>query len=284
MVAKSALLSPAYFAVALFTGGPGLAVHARCVHVGCILTLKRPCKRHARWIYYPLESTRYIEVGFTLSHMRDAKKWLDVSSPRQIAALAAKTLPGAAMTLLNPDPSDAAETEEMVALLGLDCETVCSSIEKFNPPEEFNVITCVSVLEHIPEETAALKKMWQLLSPGGRLILTLPAYADGGIQLIDNDPYGLNVRVDKGYFYQRFYSEELVLGLQQIVGKPEIAEVWGEREQGWFQANLERKRHNAMNPVWREPYDMARNWKRFSSIQELPGEGVYCAVFRKPTA
>jgi SAM-dependent methyltransferase len=40
--------------------------------------------------------------------------------------------------------------------------------------ETFDVITCVSVLEHIREHGNAMKSMYKLLNPGGRLILTCP--------------------------------------------------------------------------------------------------------------
>jgi SAM-dependent methyltransferase len=40
--------------------------------------------------------------------------------------------------------------------------------------ETFDVITCISVLEHIHEHRDAMKSMYKLLNPGGRLILTCP--------------------------------------------------------------------------------------------------------------
>ena len=48
----------------------------------------------------------------------------------------------------------------------------------------FDVITCISVLEHIQDHRAAMKSMYKLLNPGGTLILTCP-YA--------NHQYALNV-------------------------------------------------------------------------------------------
>ena len=38
----------------------------------------------------------------------------------------------------------------------------------------FDTITCISVLEHIQDSQAAIKTMYKLLAPGGRLILTCP--------------------------------------------------------------------------------------------------------------
>lgn len=40
--------------------------------------------------------------------------------------------------------------------------------------EKFDLITCVSVLEHIPEFNKAVENMLGLLNPGGRLLMTFP--------------------------------------------------------------------------------------------------------------
>jgi SAM-dependent methyltransferase len=39
---------------------------------------------------------------------------------------------------------------------------------------KFDVVTCVSVLEHIPHHDAAMRCMLALLNPGGHLIVTFP--------------------------------------------------------------------------------------------------------------
>ena len=43
-------------------------------------------------------------------------------------------------------------------------------------PRNFDVITCLDVLEHIQADGEAIKKIASLLKPGGRLIITVPAY------------------------------------------------------------------------------------------------------------
>ena len=242
---------------------------------------KRPGKHYAKWIYYPLDSTRYFEIDFVQRHAGKFQTWLDLSSPRLIAAILLSRNRQASCTLLNPDAADIAETREMAGLLGLNCTTLNSTIDAVDPGARFDLITCVSVLEHILDDFEVLKQLWQTLNPGGRLILTVPACADGGTQLIDRDPYGTQVKVEGGYFFQRFYSGDALKKLEQITGPPAVIEVSGERKKGWLQANFEHKRHDPLYPVWREPYGMARNWRRFESIEQLPGEGVACAVYVK---
>jgi SAM-dependent methyltransferase len=72
----------------------------------------------------------------------------------------------------------------------------------------FDVITCISVLEHIHEHRAAMKSMYKLLNPGGRLILTCPynekTYAPNVYKLPDS-----SVRDDFPFVTQAFSRKEL---------------------------------------------------------------------------
>lgn len=45
-----------------------------------------------------------------------------------------------------------------------------------NITEHFDVIICLDVLEHIKKDHLAIKNIQKLLKPGGKLILTVPAY------------------------------------------------------------------------------------------------------------
>jgi len=51
---------------------------------------------------------------------------------------------------------------------------VNDDIQNTKLEETFDVITCISVLEHIQDHRAAMKSMFELLNPGGTLILTCP--------------------------------------------------------------------------------------------------------------
>jgi SAM-dependent methyltransferase len=62
----------------------------------------------------------------------------------------------------------------------------------------FDAVTCISVLEHIPDHRAAMRGMFELLDPGGHLVLTVPynerryvanAYAEPGAGYGQNAPY-----------------------------------------------------------------------------------------------
>jgi glycosyltransferase involved in cell wall biosynthesis len=68
----------------------------------------------------------------------------------------------------------------------------------------FDTVTCINVLEHTTDDVAALRRAHQLLSPGGRVIVFVPA----GRSLFGS--------MDKGIGHQRRYEKaELVEKLQQ---------------------------------------------------------------------
>jgi SAM-dependent methyltransferase len=65
----------------------------------------------------------------------------------------------------------------------------------------FDAITCISVLEHIPDQDAAMHQMFRLLEPGGHLILTCPYNESTGVARLADLPdfkggsYGRNTGV-----------------------------------------------------------------------------------------
>jgi SAM-dependent methyltransferase len=46
----------------------------------------------------------------------------------------------------------------------------------FNPSRRFGLVLMLDVLEHLPDPVAALRKAANLLEPGGRVLLTVPAF------------------------------------------------------------------------------------------------------------
>jgi len=73
---------------------------------------------------------------------------------------------------------------------------------------KFDLITCISVLEHIPNHKAAVKGMFRLLKPGGHLVLTFPYnerwYVDN-VYKLPNAGYGQNT----SYVCQVFSRKEI---------------------------------------------------------------------------
>jgi SAM-dependent methyltransferase len=76
------------------------------------------------------------------------------------------------LVLLEPDPGLSAKLD------GIGDEVVREPAEEFlprTPPESFDSIVSVNVLEHIEDDAGAIRGLHRLLSPGGTLCLFVPA-------------------------------------------------------------------------------------------------------------
>jgi 2-polyprenyl-3-methyl-5-hydroxy-6-metoxy-1,4-benzoquinol methylase len=51
----------------------------------------------------------------------------------------------------------------------------------------FDILTCISVVEHIPEKYFAFKEMLRVLKPGGILIVTYELVDSGSRNFVEND-------------------------------------------------------------------------------------------------
>ena len=194
---KGILLSPLYLVMAYIAGAPGIGFHLRCVATGTglLFTGRASLKTCYNYLFFPMDSTRYFEFHEVWKSVKCLAftRYLDVSSPRLMPLFLLKAVPGATAELINPDSSDLRETEKLANALGLKsrCEFFNGILDNARfTPASFDLITCISVLEHIPQDKAVIETMWTLLSPGGKLILTLPCMAQPLEQYISHNPYG----------------------------------------------------------------------------------------------
>jgi SAM-dependent methyltransferase len=71
---------------------------------------------------------------------------------------------------------------------------------------EFDTILCINVLEHTSDDAAALRRANQLLMPGGRIIIFVPA---------GKDLFGT---LDRGIGHQRRYERDELISMLQAAG------------------------------------------------------------------
>jgi len=89
----------------------------------------------------------------------------------------------------------------------------------------YEVITCISVLEHIKEHREAIKSMYKLLVPGGRLILTCPYNEDQYVQNVYELPES-PVKNKLSFVTQAFSRCELNLWLEDTSFQVIEQEYW----------------------------------------------------------
>lgn len=285
------LLMPCYLIAAQILGTPGIKIHLKCAFFAVRLFLLGRISSRTCYslICIPMDSTRYFEFHEVVKTVANYTflRYLDVASPRMLPIMLLTQNRAAIADLLNPDSNDLLETEQLVD--GLQLRERCifekSTIEmaKFTA-ETFDLITCISVLEHIPADEEAVKVMWSLLRPGGRLILTMPCMAQPLEQYISRYDYGVLSPGSDGYtFFQRYYDEERLHAVVfNNIGRPVKIVVYGEISYGLFYRNSSLKRLlGPLYPFWRESYMMATEYRYFQSIAELPGEGVVYMEFLK---
>jgi SAM-dependent methyltransferase len=285
-------LSPIYWFLASKFGVPGLSFRAECAKLGLRLIFSRHNAMPAKFVYLclfgPMDSTRYFEFDFLWYALSEAtfKEYLDVSSPRLFPTILLYKKSSCSAQLINPDVKDLNITRKLVKSMGLGnrCRLhECLISEAPFSPASFDVISSISVLEHIPDDREALRKMWSFLKPGGRLLITVPCAARSSEQYIDRNEYSILAPAEEGFFFwQRFYDRpQLEARFFKVTGPPLRMVVYGEKEGGTFQRNAARKRADRYYPLWREPYMMACDYRYYQSIEELPGEGVTAMEFIK---
>jgi len=89
----------------------------------------------------------------------------------------------------------------------------------------FDLITCVSVLEHVEQPDAAMQNMFSLLKPGGHLLLTFPYTENSYVRNVYELP-GSSYGQGNPYITQSFSRAELNRWLQQNRGEIIEQEYW----------------------------------------------------------
>ncbi len=286
-------LTPFYWLLAHRYPTPGLPFHWLCAKLGVSLALRRRAPLPLGWayhfIFWPMDSTRYFEFDVTWRALgrQPIRHYLDVSSPRLFPLVLLHQKRALSADLLNPDPNDLAATANIARAAGLTCQLHSCLIE--NAPfaaASFDLITSLSVVEHIPDDTHAIQKMWELLAPGGRLLLSVPCAAEGVELYTNRNEYGLLEPDETGFaFFERLYDAAVLNEhIFCVTGQPERQAVYGEKIAGSFAKNAERKRAEYLTayPFWREPFMMGQEYTFFHSVADLPGEGVIGLEFIKP--
>ncbi len=239
-------------------------------------------------MFWPMVSVRYFEFDFmwrTISTVA-CRSYLDISSPRLFPILVAIKNHNIIATLLNPDVNDLAVTRQLVMAAGIENRCRLNSDLIGSAPfadASFDIITSVSVLEHISDDVEAVQKMWDLLKPQGRLLLTVPCAAVHSEEYLDRNEYGLLGPVEDGFFFfQRYYNEEVLQDrIFRITGQPCRSAVYGEMSPGLYRKNMEARASEPNYPAWREPYMMGKEYDYFERVNDLPGIGVIGMEFLK---
>ncbi|MES2979191.1 MAG: methyltransferase domain-containing protein [Pseudomonadota bacterium] len=284
------LLFPVYWGAAYLVGTPGLAFRSLCASMALrLLKNKGDHVKAYGLLVAPLDSVRYFEFDFMWRAVKNIQinSYLDVSSPRMLPLMIARQRKTLNVDLINPDKKDLPETIALARSFGVErrCRFHDSLIE--DAPLEagtFDLITSMSVIEHIPDDTGAIKAMWSLLKPGGVLLISVPCAAKAWEEYSNLNDYELMGTDESGFvFWQRYYDElQLQERIYSVTGKPRSCRIFAERTAGSYDRNVTRKRTDPYYPYWKEPFMMGVEYGYASEISQLPGMGVIAMEFAKP--
>lgn len=277
-----------YWCLAYATHTPGLRFRKYFALKGLKLLFGRlSFKRAYQLLVMPMDTLRYFEFEFVWAAAKDshARKCLDVSSPRLLPLMLADRL-RLDVELVNPDEKDLSETMAWAELMGVDrrCGFHAVLIDEVQfEAGTFDLVTSVSVVEHIADDKQAVCRMWGMLRPGGRLLMTVPCAVSAYEEYTNRNDYGLTAAADDGYvFFQRFYDQKLLEErLFSITGRPARMVVYGEKVPGTYQKTEFEKRSNPAYPYWRTPLDMGKKYEYKRGLADLSGIGVVALEFVK---
>jgi SAM-dependent methyltransferase len=283
-------LFPVYWALGYAVRTPGLTFRMLCALKGLrLLFRKRDYARAYSLLVAPLDSVRYFEFDFMWHRVKKIRpqSYLDVSSPRMLPLMVVDQDKSLVADLINPDMNDLPETVLLAQSFGVEdrCRFHSTLIEDAPlQAESFDLITSMSVIEHIPDDKNAIQKIWSLLKPGGVLLISVPCAAKASEEFTNLNDYELIDSGEDGFvFWQRYYDEAL---LQQRIycttGQPRCVQIYAEKETGIYDDNVNQKRSNPYYPYWREPLMMGTQYEFRRRLSELPGMGVIAMEFVKP--
>lgn len=240
----------------------------------------------------PVHIVRYWEFPFALRNMPAfAGSYLDVGSPRLFSLYVASRRRTAQIRVINPDASDVAETASLVKALGLRNVAVerRAIAELAGETRRYDAIWSISVIEHIPGDGDhdAMAQMYELLGPGGRLLVTVPTDRRTWDEFRERDTYQLGVpHGAQGYFFQHWYDEQaigerLVSPLVRL-GATVRMEWFGERRAGRFAAYEQDWIRRGHAVTVNDPLEIARGYRAYPSWRDMPGQGICGIALTRP--
>ncbi len=289
---SNGLLMPFFLFISLLLCMNGALIHFKLIFIFIFLFLnkKLTSKNLLKLLVCPFDSVRYYEAHVFYKILKNNvfkfENYLDVSSPRIfpfIFCLKKNKLTKKCI-LINPDNKDLSETRSLFNKSTMACELYNIKVGELPEDEQFDFITCISVLEHIPQEgdIDAVKKMWRILKKGGFLYITVPCSNEEINEYRDMDPYGLNgENSSEYYFFQKFYDKNMLENrIFKTTGKPIIMEIFGERIPGRIHhLDMMKKKLNYLSSA--ESLITFLNIKKLNKIEDLNDLGVVCMLFEK---
>lgn len=242
-------------------------------------------------ILNPISIVRYFEYDYVkrnLDKELSDTKILDISSPYLFSFYITKKYK-TKYFYINPDKRDSSKVRSLAKQSDNNFHAITEEDATQLPyqNEYFDNILSISVIEHINNngDSSAIVEMWRTLKPNGKLILTFPVKKVFEEEFRENDVYLLDIDQKEGkFFFQRFYDTQAIEErlLSQISNFEILSkEILGEIEKDFFKNYEEKWISNGLFETVKDSYYISKYFKKYDTIKELPGIGVFGITLRK---
>jgi hypothetical protein len=156
---------------------------------------------------------------------------------------------------------------------GIVCSaTSATSVE----PESYDTVTSLSWIARAENDVSALTMLWSALRPGGTVLISLPCGGPGAEESTSANP-----KVEQRILARRVYDAALLKErIFDVVGQPKRGVIYGPASRA-SRATRGDDCGNGIHRDWRASMRLGREWRCYSSLRELPGEGVIAMKFVK---
>jgi len=239
----------------------------------------------------PVSIVRYFEFDYVNRNLQTVagSRILDVSSP-YLFGFYQSTKIDSDYYYTNPDLRDLNNVISLSKKIKFKANYIADKIDALNlpfPNNYFDAVLSISVIEHINDEgdSLAMKEIWRVLKPGGKLILTFPVKKVYATEYRDKDEYNLNVEKKSGkYFFQRIYDEQKIeerllssINNYEIISK----KVFGVTEKNFYSNYKERWMKYSYWETVKDPYYISKKFSYFPEIENLEDIGVLGLTIKK---
>ena len=191
--------------------------------------------------------------------------------------------------MINPDEKDVRVTKALLSQLTFPGMRICKCgvTDLMRSPEKYDCTWSISVVEHINgeiDDRAAVRIMFDGLTKGGRLILTVPTDRVFREEFRRDDPYGLGSRTEANrYFFSYHYDKAAIW--QRLVASvgvaPSNVRWFGETSAGWFAEYEARWVRGGYKNMVDDARQMTDHFREYPSWEEMPGAGICGLMFAK---
>jgi SAM-dependent methyltransferase len=263
---------------------PGLHFHRFRVRLGMasIWRIRRINHTALRWILHDSSrASSYLDFHFAWKALAGGEPighYLDVSSPWLFPLVLLSRCDISSAMLITNEANTLRDLLNMSAV-ARQARTFCEQSIAAAKDASYDTITSLAWLGHVKDDVALLRKLWRSLKPGGTLLISIPC-ASQSADLYAGLSAG-NASAPRTFVRRLYDPVALRERIFAEIGQPRRFVLYGERAPSARNPRLASGTAAAARPARLGSLTVGRNWRSYSRMAELPGEGIIAMKFVK---